>query len=136
MPNSPIYLSRYDHLRLRGLLEADAGETTARALARELARATVVPSHARFPSTVATVDSRVVLEDVRTGELREVVLALPGQHAGEETVSVLDELGTALLGCSVGDTITVNDDGETLTLRLLHVVQSPLAGAGARLTLH
>ncbi len=134
MTDTPIYLSHYDHSRLRDLVASAEISATTHGLAGELGRAVVVPTHARIPSTVVTVDSSVLIEDVRTGEMREVVLVLPGRsHHADAAVSVLTELGTALLGCSVGDVVTVNERGRTSSMRLLRVVQSSLAEAAARL---
>ncbi len=134
MTDTPIYLSRYDHSRLRELVASAESSVATSGLAGELGRVVVLPTHARIPSTVVTVDSNVLLEDTRTGAKHEVVLVLPGHsYHAEAAVSVLEELGTALLGCSVGDVITVNDSGRASSMRLLRVVQSSLAEAAARL---
>jgi len=134
MTETPIYISRYDHSRLRDLVASAGTSVSTSGLAGELGRAVVLPTHARIPSTVVTVDSNVLLEDTRTGEMHEVVLVLPGHsHHADAVVSVLAELGTALLGSSVGDIITVNDRGRASSMKLLRVVQSSLAEAAARL---
>lgn len=134
MTETPIYLSRYDHSRLRDLVGSAGTAVSTSGLAGELGRAILLPTHARIPSTVVTVDSNVLLEDTRTGEMHEVVLVLPGlSHHADAVVSVLAELGTALLGSSVGDVITVNERGRALSMKLLRVVQSSLAEAAARL---
>jgi regulator of nucleoside diphosphate kinase len=134
MTETPIYLSRYDHSRLHDLVASAGTSALAHGLAGELGRAVVLPAHARIPSTVVTVDSRVLLEDTRTGEMHEVVLVLPEQsHHADGAVSVLSDLGTALLGCSVGYVITVNEHGRVSSMRLLRVVQSSLAEAAGRL---
>ncbi|MBE2213366.1 MAG: GreA/GreB family elongation factor [Opitutaceae bacterium] len=134
MTETPIYLSRYDHSRLRDILDSATCANPAHGLAGELGRAIVLPAHARVPATLATVDSRVLIENLGTGEIREVALVLPGHsHPADVAVSVLEDLGTALLGCSVGDVVTVPGNGRATSMKLLRVVQSPLAGAAARL---
>jgi regulator of nucleoside diphosphate kinase len=134
MISSPIYLSPFDHRQLRVLIAKGGNGRSTRDLCSELDRAVIVAGGARVPPSVVTLDSTVTLEDHDTHTISEVVLALPEFAAdAPHAVSVLDELGTALVGCGVGDVVTVNNEGWDRTLRIIRVVQSPLAKAAASL---
>lgn len=74
-------------------------------LKEELERAVVVPPE-EIPPYVVTLNSRVRLRDLDTGDVGEYMLVLPGQadfRAGK--VSVLAPVGTALLGQQEGDVV-------------------------------
>jgi len=132
---SPIYLSPYDHHRLRAVLAAAEDQAVLRGLQIELDRAIVMPGHARIPTGVIAMDTHVMFEDQETGAIGEVVLTLPGQADPERAaVSVFDALGTALLGCTVGDVITFEDGTGVKTLKIVRVIQSAVAKAAGALS--
>ncbi|MGH8019952.1 MAG: GreA/GreB family elongation factor [Opitutaceae bacterium] len=137
MIRRPIYLSRYDHHRLRALIESIEALETAPSLdelRRELDRAIVVPGHVRMPTSVVTIDSRVTFEDLDSGIVTEMTPALPeNADPSRGAVSILDPVATALLGYTQGDAPEVNDGGRVRRLRILRVLQSPVAEAAARL---
>lgn len=135
MNPSPIYLSPYDHHRLQSLIAVAEDQVVLRGLRAELDRAVVMPGHARVPTGVVAMYTHVMFEDQETGAIGEVVLTLP-EHADPEkaTVSVFDALGTALLGCTVGDVITFAGEAGEKTLKLIRVIQSPVAKAAATLS--
>jgi regulator of nucleoside diphosphate kinase len=75
------------------------------ALQHKLERAVLVPTD-DVPPDVVTMLSRVVVADVATGRRREIAVVYPAEaDAAASRVSVLDELGMALLAASIGDTI-------------------------------
>ena len=138
MNASPIYLSTYDHLRLRELIAVSDNRPDWSDLHAELDRAVVVPAHVPVPSHVVTVGTHVTLEDLRTAGQTSVVLTLPGIAvvvAGFE-VSVLEPLGTALLGCMQGDVVSFRCEDGIREMRIVDVVQSPVAKAAAALGLN
>ncbi len=105
-----IYITEQDKKRLAGLV-AGAGASRGpdradlEALAKELARAKVVAS-ADIPPNVVTMNSRVVLRDLDSGEEMTYVLVYPRNadiDAGR--ISVLAPIGTAILGYAKGDVI-------------------------------
>lgn len=99
-----IYLTREDMDRLLALVDAYPG-TRFEKLEGELLRAKVVAKE-EIPADVVTMNSRVVFENVGTGERREVTLVYPGSadiNAGR--ISILVPIGTALLGLRVGQSI-------------------------------
>lgn len=105
-----IVLTKFDHHRLRGLLRlfrmrSDVNPWNLSALELELSRARTVAPDA-VPSDVVTMNSKVVLRDLATGERVCRTLVFPDAYArDEEHVPVLSPLGLALLGCRAGDVL-------------------------------
>lgn len=132
---SPIYLSRYDHHRLRSIVALEKEGTELLELRRELDRAIVVPEHARMPGFVVTMDTEVFLEDQESGSIQQLVVTWPeNADPGRGAVPVIDALGTALLGCSQGDVVTFTSDGTRRNSKIVRVVQSSVAEAAASLS--
>lgn len=103
----PITLSGIDCERLDRLAQA-AAATSPRAaefLAREIARATVVPSGFLLHGVV-TMGSHVEFRDDTTNLSRTITLVYPGEaDLAEGRLSVLSPVGAALIGLSVGQSI-------------------------------
>lgn len=134
MNRTPIYLSPYDHRRLREIVAAGDDSPCFQELRRELERAIIVPPHARVPTFVVTPGSKVVIQDQETDEMETCVVTLPGQSVSRGTaVSVITPLGIALLGCAQGDLITYREGDRTRALKIVRVVQSTVAEATAAL---
>jgi regulator of nucleoside diphosphate kinase len=95
-------------------------------LRRELERAVVVSS-AALPPDVATMNSRLSYVDDTDGMTRTLVLAYPSEaNAAAAKVSVLDPVGVALLGLSVGQSIDCDfPDGSRRRLTLQAVQYQP-----------
>lgn len=89
----------------RGGIEA----ATASWLAFELARAEIVSPRA-VPKHVVTMHSRLQYRDDMSSSFKCLTLVYPGeQHWDAQCISVLDPLGTAVLGLSEGQSIHWND---------------------------
>ena len=119
----PIIVTDSDFVRLRTL-------QTDERLAAELENADIVAA-GHVPPEVVTMNSRVLFEDVTTGERREITIVFP-QDADimRGKVSVLAPVGTALLGLSEGDSIVWPfPDGGSRCLRVLEVTFQPEANA-------
>ena len=130
----PIYLTQNDLDRLLDLLEgynAGSGGRRFEALERELVRAVVVPRD-KIPHDVVTMNSRVLFENEKTGERREISLVYPGSaNIDMGKVSILVPIGTALLGLRVGQSIDWElPSGEKARYRVIAVPYQPEA-AGA-----
>ena len=95
-------------------------------LRRELERAVVVSS-AAVPPDVATMNSRIYYSDDTDGATRTEFLAYPSEaNAAAGKVSVLDPVGLALLGLSVGQSIEFElPDGSRRRLTLTAVRYQP-----------
>lgn len=124
-----IIVTDSDLARLQRLLD-QVGDTIDEdrldQLEAELSRAEVVPAD-RVPPNVVTMNSRVVFEDVATGDRREAQLVYPHEVRGADgRVSILAPIGTALLGLSTGDTIDWPvPGGHTRKLRVVSVTYQP-----------
>lgn len=99
----PIMVSSLDLERIESLLAKQRGDAAAtQALRRELARALIVEPTDVAPDVV-TMNSRIRMVDVDSGEGSEVALVYPRDadvDAGK--VSVLAPVGSAILGLRVG----------------------------------
>lgn len=113
-----IYITEADKAKLEKLLaeeilKADDGFSRLEGLTKELMKAKVVDS-ADVPSNVITMNSKVLLKQLDSGKSEEYVLVFP-KHANEKInmVSILSPIGTAIIGCRVGDVFGVKtQDGE------------------------
>lgn len=121
---SAIYITPEDYARLK-LLAAALPKTADKAgrpsLRGELDRATIISREA-LPSGVVTVNSRVRLEDLSSGEIEEYILTWPERaDAAENRLSVIAPIGTAVLGYRKGDEIGWPTPGGTRHLRIVEV---------------
>lgn len=128
-PLPPLVLTTLDHERLTALVAGlPPGHPVAEPLAAELDRADIVEPH-DLPPDVVTMNSRVVIEDVDSGERREVTLVYPAAAdfaAGRLSVSA--PVGAALIGLRAGATIPwVMPDGRTRQVRAVQVTWQPEA---------
>ncbi len=89
-------------------------------LQRLLEHATVVASDA-MPADVVTMNSRVVLRDVQTGERRTVcVVYPPDADPAKALISVLTPTGMALLGATPGGVIECEERQGARVEEVLH----------------
>jgi regulator of nucleoside diphosphate kinase len=103
-----IFITEHDRSRLRQLM-ANAkyaeyrGSKYFEALMGELERAVVVEPKS-VPPDVVTMNSRVQLVDLESGETMEYTLVFPQDaDLAKGKISVLAPIGTAMLGYRVGD---------------------------------
>ncbi len=125
MNHTPIYISRSDYTKLRLLLStslySQAGHAPLRNLREELDRAAVIDPSA-FPSGVVTMDSTVEFEDIGTGEVEEYTITFPDRADIElKRISILAPIGTALIGCRVGDIVNWSTPGGVRQLKVRRV---------------
>jgi regulator of nucleoside diphosphate kinase len=135
MNHTPIYISRDDCSQLRRLVAISLYTRTNATLQRlreELDRATVVDP-AGLPPGVVAMESTVVIEDLRTGEIETYTLSYPDQaDADLGRISVLAPVGIALLGCREGDIVRWPTPGGIRELKLRQVTTAAaLTGATA-----
>jgi len=124
MNHTPIYISHEDYMKLRLLLatalhsNASAALTTLR---EELDRAAVIDP-AAFPAGVVTMDSTVEFEDLGTSEVEEYTITFPDRADVErKRISILAPIGTALIGCPVGDIVKWATPGGIRQLKVRRV---------------
>ena len=128
-----IYITRPDMDRLAALVEGYRlqGREDPRTLQRledELERAVVV--HASdVSSDVVTLDSRLLLVDLDSGEEMIFTLVLPSRaNADAGRISVLAPLGMAVLGYRIGDEIEWDVPAGRRRLRVRNVIDQPESG--------
>ena len=124
MNHTPIYISREDYTKLRLLLATALHSNASAALEKlraELDRAAVIDP-AAFPAAVVTMDSTVEFEDLSTSEIEEYTITFPEKANVElKRISILAPIGTALIGCRVGDIVRWATPGGTRQLKVRRV---------------
>ncbi|HAL92673.1 MAG TPA: nucleoside diphosphate kinase regulator [Verrucomicrobia bacterium] len=132
MSQRQIFITRQDRERLGNMLdEALSGKnrdaTFLKELSRELSIAhTVEPKE--VPADVVTMNSRVVLQDVESGERMEYTLVFPEQaDVAQGRLSVVSPIGTAILGYAKGDVIVWQTPGGPRRIRIEAVPYQPEA---------
>jgi regulator of nucleoside diphosphate kinase len=96
-----------------------------RALDARLEDARYVKSH-EIPATVVTMNSTVELLDLQTNECFPTTLVYPDEaELFDDSVSVLESLGLALLGSSVGSVIQCPGDRGTASYKVVSIIHQP-----------
>jgi len=110
MAKKRIYITDSDIKRLRELIKVarefgKEDETYLRDLEEELNRGKVVESKA-IPGNVITMNSKTRIKNLDTNEEMIFRLVFPEDtDSSQDKISVLAPIGTAALGCKVGDII-------------------------------
>ena len=128
-----IWLTAQDYNRLRMML-ADLTRETRRmqagveALEEILDLASVVKPD-KVPGNVVTMNSRIVFEDVRTGENGTVTIVYPADaDPASGRISVLSPVGAALLGEAEGSEVELPlPHGQSRRIRIGDVLYQPEA---------
>lgn len=127
-----IHITQFDKSRLEELI-AVAGDfggsnrADLTTLKLELARAMVVdPTH--VPADVVTMNSKVILQDIDSGEELRYTLVFPKDaDIDSGAISVLAPVGTAILGYREGDIVEWNVPSGTRHLKITKLVYQPEA---------
>lgn len=138
MNNRTIYITELDLKRLRELI-ADAGSTSYRnssylkQLDAELHRGQVVAPQ-DVPSDVITMNSRVRLIDVESGEEMKYTLVFPQDaDSAQGKISILAPIGTAMLGYRVGDVFSWSVPDGVRQLKVVEIIFQPEASGNYEL---
>ncbi|HOA72108.1 MAG TPA: nucleoside diphosphate kinase regulator [Phycisphaerae bacterium] len=132
MARRSIYITQSDAARLRELLRVQMSSNpkdrpNLRVLDEELKRARLVEAH-RVKPDVVTMHSRLLVEDVATGEAMEVTLVFPEEaDAANGRISVVAPMGAALLGYRAGDTVEFAVPRGKRRMRIKEVLYQPEA---------
>ena len=127
-----IYITQLDLTRLKELLEVgitfkERDRGYLESLRNELDRAHIVEPTA-IPNDVVTMNSRVRLKDMQTGEEQNYSLVFPSQaDMTQNKISILAPIGTAILGYRAGDTVDWQVPAGTRTVRIQAVLYQPEA---------
>lgn len=129
MTLTPIVMTHADHALLRDLLERIPMRDRRhyRDFRRELARAERV-SPREVPPDAVTLGSTVHLRELETDEPWTFTVCLPDEaDIRESRISVLSPLGTAIIGCRVGDVVDWPVPAGTIRIEIENVVYQPEA---------
>lgn len=131
----PIVITRLDQRRLLRLvdsLRAQPGhDANLDVLELELDLATIVEPR-EVPPTVVTINTRVQLEDVDTGERLTVTVVMPrAAWPAKGRLSVLGPPGMALLGARVGQEVSWPEKKGMRRVRLERILYQPEAASPA-----
>lgn len=124
-----IHVTEFDQRRLLGLLKMLRQRLGLghRFFEAKLTRAIVLPQ-AWIPPDVVTMNSKVLIRDLTTRDLRPLKLAFPGAPDSETPhVSVLDPFGMALLGAREKEEIWVPECDSTSRWLIEHIAYQPEA---------
>ena len=126
-----IHISEYDLDRLLNLIDTanpqgrDQGHL--RELEQELDRG-IVMAPQDIPDDVITMNSKVLLEDVDSGESFEYTLVFPhNADIQEGRISILAPIGTAMIGYRVGEIIEWKVPAGTKRLKVVKMLYQPEA---------
>ncbi|ABL00443.1 nucleoside diphosphate kinase regulator [Pelobacter propionicus] len=127
-----IFITDFDMQRLEELIEGAKARVSRDSrniveLEQELHRADVVAPDG-IPPDVITMNSRVCLQDMDSGEELVYTLVFPGDANLESgRISVLAPVGTAMIGYRTGDRISWPVPGGTKKLKVKKVLYQPEA---------
>ncbi|GAB6179859.1 nucleoside diphosphate kinase regulator [Desulfotomaculum defluvii] len=134
-----IYMTNVDKERLQKLIAKEKevrwnmGKEYLSGLERELERALLVSSQ-EVPPSVITMNSKVLLEDLSTGEEMTYTLVYPEEaDVLEDKISVLAPVGTAILGYQVGDILDWPVPDGIVRLRVKEILYQPEAAGNFEL---
>jgi regulator of nucleoside diphosphate kinase len=134
MNHTPIYISHEDYTKLRLLIATALYSNASAALVKlreELDRAAVIDP-AAFPADVVTMDSTVTFEDLSTSEVEEYTITFPDRaDVDRKRISILAPIGTALIGCRVGDIVKWSTPGGIRQLKVRRVTAPTTAAVPA-----
>lgn len=119
MEKKPIFITKYDKVRLKRLISTD--------LINEIKRAKVVDSK-EIPDDVITMNSRFKLKDLDSGEESVYTLVFPEDaDIYQNKISIYAPMGIALIGYRVGDVIEWPVPGGILRIQVLEILYQPEA---------
>ena len=133
--NTPIVMTHDDYIRLNGLLDRMPAQDRRhfQDLRRELGRAQRVRSD-EVPGNVVTMGSTVHLRELETGEQWTFTLCFPEEaDIREDRISVLSPVGTAIIGCLVGDEVDWPVPSGSVRIRIESIAFQPEAAGSAAL---
>tara|TARA_R110002073_G_scaffold133122_14_gene280246 strand:- start:4607 stop:5020 length:414 start_codon:yes stop_codon:yes gene_type:complete len=125
-----IVITQSDYQRLDELLSSNFTQAihdrkNLRELRGELNVAEIVDSQ-NVPSDVVTMDSVIQLRDRRTDELGTYTLVYPEEaHIATGKLSVLAPIGTAILGCRIGDCVHWKVPSGNIEMQIADILYQP-----------
>jgi regulator of nucleoside diphosphate kinase len=136
MHMNPIFLTEKDYHRLHHVVQVQRianGQQVVEALCKELKRAQVVPAE-DIPRDVITMNSRVRLKEMKSAAVMEITIVYPKDaDVANRKVSVLAPVGTAVLGCKVGEEVKWPVAKGDITYKVEKIIYQPEAAGDMHL---
>jgi regulator of nucleoside diphosphate kinase len=132
MQDGIIHVTEPDMECLRKLLKAEkrfdkSGRDDLQNLEAKLDQSQLIAQR-EVPKDVITLNSKVRLTDLGTGEEMSYTLVLPNEaDIDQHRISILAPIGTAMLGYSVGDTFEWRVPGGLRQLEVKEILHQPEA---------
>ncbi len=133
MTDTPITMTHEDCARLSGLLDRMPSQDRPHFddLRRELGRAQRVDPRG-VPDDVVTMGTTVLLRELETDEPWTFTICYPEDaDVRKDRLSVLSPVGTAIIGCRVGDVVRWPVPGGTVRIRIESIENQPEAASAA-----
>jgi len=127
-----IFITEKDKQRLQKFINeakefGEGNQESLKELEQELNRAQVVPS-LKIPHDIITMNSKVLLKDLDSGEEMIYTLVYPADaDLMENKISVLAPVGTAILGFRKGDIVDWKVPGGLVRLKVEKILYQPEA---------
>jgi regulator of nucleoside diphosphate kinase len=127
-----IYITEFDMKRLRELIDlarraGSFGKDYLNKLSEELERGQLVAAE-DVPKDVITMNSRVCLTDLDTGEETVYTLVFPeNADISQGKISVLAPIGTAMFGYRIGDIFTWEVPDGVIRFQVKEILYQPEA---------
>jgi regulator of nucleoside diphosphate kinase len=127
-----IVITQTDYERLKGVLQTYGGTSpnekkSINSLQKDLERAKKVASE-KIAAEVVTMNSKIRVRNVSTNKTIDMTLVYPKDaNLKEQKVSILAPVGAAVLGYSIGDTITWQMPTGTSELKIEAIYYQPEA---------
>jgi len=121
-------INKYDYERLEALCATPGKEEEAYLLADVLKRVkpSLLVAHNSTPPQVVTMNSRVLVQNLRTKQRIEVTLVFPDEADEiENKISILEPLGAALLGYGIGETVQYATPAGSVWMKIERVCYQP-----------
>ena len=130
MKDGSIYITEFDLKRMENLGIGDHLAFSAKGdvyekLEEDFERAEIVAPE-EVPGNVITMNSKVQLLDIDTGEEMTCILVFPGDaDISENKISILSPIGSEILGYRVGDVVEIDVIAGLKRLKIMDLIYQP-----------
>lgn len=130
MKAKKTYVSKSDYNRLKDFIK-NKGPVYVRHDVEKLdsvLKNAVIVNPENIHSDVVTMNSRIRIRDIELDEEYVYTIAYPDRsYTSDDSCSILTPVGTALLGCRVGDKVKCNIAHGHITIRIEEIIYQPEA---------
>lgn len=130
MKTKKTYVSKIDYQRLTDFIKNKGPVYVRHDLEKldSVLKNAVLVNAENIHADVVTMNSKIRIRDLELNEDYIFTLAYPGKsYLSDEDCSILTPVGTALLGCRVGDTVRCNMAHGSITILVEEIIYQPEA---------